>query len=132
MIGFAVGLTLFFSSCGGDDMEDLPSINIPLAFLSLMAAGDYTVRITITAADIPNQIVNEQNLAIVEGRNQTYDVTVNDVPVGNQREVKVEVFKIGNRLFVGSGTVNISRGGNLLAMRLEKMAELLSTFVLVI
>ena len=76
MIGFAVGLTLFFSSCGGDDMEDLPSINIPLAFLSLMAAGDYTVRITITAADIPNQIVNEQNLAIVEGRNQTYDVSI--------------------------------------------------------
>ena len=47
-----------------------------------MAAGDYTVRITITAADIPNQIVNEQNLAIVEGSNQTYEVTVNDVPVG--------------------------------------------------
>ena len=30
MVGFAVGLALFFSSCGGDDMEDLPSINIPL------------------------------------------------------------------------------------------------------
>ena len=127
MVGFAVGLALFFSSCGGDDMEDLPSINIPLAFLSPMAAGDYTVRITITAADIPNQIVNEQNLAIVEGSNQTYEVTVNDVPVGNQREVKVEVFKAGNRLFVGSDTVNISRGGNLLAMRLEKMTEFLSS-----
>ncbi len=126
MIGVAVGLTLFLSSCGGgDDVEDLPSMDIPLAFLSPMAAGDYTVRITITAADIPNQIVDEHNLAIVEGSNQTYEVTVNDVPVGNQREVNVEVFKTGNRLFVGSGTVNISSGENQLAIRLEKMAELL-------
>ena len=127
MIGFVVGLTLFFSSCGGDDMEDLPSIDIPLAFLSPMAAGDYTVKITITAADIPNQIIKEQNLAIVEGRNQTYEVTVNNVPVGNRREVKVEVFKTGNRLFVGSDTVNISGGVNQLAMMVEKVAELLSS-----
>lgn len=127
MIGFASGFALFFLSCGGDDMDDFPSIDIPLAFLSPMAAGDYTIRITITAADIPNQIVEEQNLAIVEGRSQTYEVTVNDVPVGNRREVKVEVFKTGNRLFVGSGTANISSGGNQLAMRLEKVAELLSS-----
>ncbi len=127
MTGLAVGLILFFSSCGGDEEEIPPLIDIPLAFLSPMAAGDYTVRVTITAADIPNQITNEQNLAIVEGRNQTYEVTVNDVPVGNQRAVKVEVFKAGNRLFVGSGTINILEGGNRLAMRLEKMAELLST-----
>ena len=127
MIGFVVGLTLFLSSCGGDDVEDLPSIDIPLAFLSPMAAGEYTVKITITAADISNQIVDEQNLAIVEGSNQTYEVTVNDVPVGNQREVKVEVFKTGNRLYVGSGTVNISSDENRLAMRLEKIAELLSS-----
>ena len=127
MIGLAVGLILFFSSCGGDEEEIPPLIDIPLAFLSPMAAGDYTVRVTITAADIPNQITNEQNLAIVEGRNQTYEVTVNDVPVGNQREVKVEVFKTGNRLYVGSGTINISEGGNRLAMRLQKMAELLSS-----
>ena len=124
IMGFAVGLTLFFSSCGGDDMEDLPSIDIPLAFLSPMAAGDYTVKITITAADIANPIINEQNLAIVEGRNETYEVTVNDVPIGNRREVKVEIFKTGNRLFVGSGTVNISSGGNQLALRLEKVAAL--------
>ena len=127
LIGFAVGLTLLFSSCGSDDEEELPSIDIPLAFLSPMAAGDYTVRITITATDIPNQIINEQNLAIVEGSNQTYEVTVSDVPVGNRREVNVEVFKTGNRLFVGSGTVNISSGGNQLSLRLEKVAELLST-----
>ena len=128
MIGFAVGLTLFLSSCGGDDdLDDLPSIDIPLVFLSSMAAGDYTVRITITAADIPNQIVDEHNLAIVEGSNQTYEVTINDVPIGNRREVKVEVFKTGVRSFVGSGTVNISNGVNQLAMRLEKVPELLSS-----
>ena len=127
MIGFVVGLTLFLSNCGGDDVEDLPSIDIPLAFLSPMAAGEYTVKITITAADISNQIVDEHNLAIVEGSNQTYEVTVNDVPVGNQREVKVEVFKTGNRLYVGSGTVYISSDENRLAMRLEKIAELLSS-----
>ncbi len=127
MIGFAVGLTLFFSSCGGDDMEDPPSIDIPLAFLSPMAAGDYTVKITITAADIPNQIIKEQDLTIVEGRNQTYEITVNNIPVGNRREVKAEVFKTGNRLFVGSGTVNISSGENQLAMRLEKVAEFLGS-----
>ena len=127
MIGFAVGLTLFFLSCGGDDVEDPPSIDIPLAFLSPMAAGDYVVKITIMAADIPNQIIKEHNLAIVEGRNQTYEVTVDNVPIGNGREVKVEVFQVGNRLFVGSGTVNISSGMNQLAMRLEKVAELLSS-----
>ena len=118
MIGVAVGFTLFFSSCGGDDTEDLSSMDIPLAFLSRMAAGDYTVRITITADDIPSQIVNEQNLAIVEGSNRTYEVTVNDVPVGNRREVNVEVSKAGNRLFVGSDTVNISSGENQLAIEL--------------
>ncbi len=118
MIGVAMGLTLVFSSCGSDDMEDLSSMDIPLAFLSPMAAGDYIVKITITAADIPNQIIEEQNLAIVEGLNRTYEVTVNDVPVGDQREVNVEVFKGGNRLFVGSDTVNISSGENQLAIEL--------------
>lgn len=127
LIGFAVGLTLFLLSCGGDDVDELPTVDIPLAFLSPMAAGDYTVRITITAADIANQIINEQNLAIVEGRNQTYEVTVNDVPVGDRRAVNVEVFKAGNRLYAGSGAVNISSGGNQLALRLEKVAELLSS-----
>ena len=126
MIGIAVGFTLFFSSCGNDDVDEPPIVDIPLAFLSPMAAGDYTVRITIAAADIPNQIVNEQNLAIVEGSNQTYDVTVTDVPVGNQREIKVEVFNTSNR-FVGSSTTNISSGANRLALPLEKVAELLST-----
>ena len=85
------GVYALFSSCGDDDVDDPPIVDIPLAFLSPMAAGDYTVRITITAADIPNQIVNEQSLAIVEGGNRTYDVTVSNVPVGDQREVKVEV-----------------------------------------
>ena len=127
MIGLALGLTLFFSSCGGDDEEDLPSINIPLAFLSPMAQGDYTVRITITAPDIPNQITSEQNLAIVEGANRTYDVTVDNIPVGSKRAVKVEVFKAAKRLFDGSGTVNISSGENQLALRLEKVAELLTS-----
>ena len=127
MMTFAVGLTLFFSSCDSDDIEDIPSIDIPLAFLSPMAAGDYIIKIAITAADISDQIIKEQNLEIVEGRNETYEVTVNNVPVGNRREVKVEVFKTGNRLFVGSGTVNISSGANLLAMRLEKVAEFLSS-----
>ena len=126
MIAIAAGFALFFSSCGGDDVDDPPIVDIPLAFLSPMVAGDYTVRVTITAADIPNQIVNEQNLAIVEGSNQTYEVTVDDVPVGNQREVKVEVFNASNR-FVGSSTIDISSGANRLALPLEKVAELLST-----
>ena len=95
MIGVVVGLILFFSSCGGDEEESPPLIDIPLAFLSPMAAGGYTVRVTITAADIPDQIIKEQSLAIVEGRNQIYEVTVNNVPIGNRREVKVEVFKTG-------------------------------------
>lgn len=127
MMTFGVGLTLFFLSCDSDDIEDIPSIDIPLAFLSPMAAGDYIIKITITAADIPNQIIKEENLEIVEGRNETYEVTVNNVPIGNRREVKVEIFKTGSRLFVGSGTVNISSGVNLLAMRLEKVAEFLSS-----
>ena len=123
----SLAFTLFFSSCG-DDEEEIPAlIDIPLAFLRPMAAGDYTVRVTITADDIPNQVVSEQNLAIVEGSNQTYEVTVSDVPVGNRREVNVEVFKIGNRLFVGASTINISSGENQLTLRLEKIAELLSS-----
>ena len=127
MIGLALGLTPFFSSCGGDDEEELPSINIPLAFLSPMAQGDYTVRITITAANIPNAILSEQDLAIVEGSNRTYSITVDDIPVGVRRTVKVKVFKAGKLLFVGSGLVNISSGENQLALRLEKVAELLSS-----
>lgn len=118
MIGFAVGFALFFWSCGGDDTEDLSSMDIPLTFLSRMAAGDYTVRVTITASDIPTPIVDEQNLAIVEGGNRTYEITVSDVPVGDQREVNVEVFKGRSRLFVGSDTVNISSGENQRAIEL--------------
>ena len=122
----AIGFTLFFSSCG-DDEEEPTSIDIPLAFLRPMAAGDYTVKITITAPDLSSAILSEQNLAIVEGANRTYDVTVDNIPVGNQRTVKVEVFKAGKLLFVGSGTVNISSGANQLALRLEKVPELLSS-----
>ena len=126
VVSLAIGFTLFFSSCGDDEEEGAPSIDIPLAFFSPMATGDYTVRITITAADIPNQIVNEQNLAIVEGGNRTYEVTVSNVPVGDQREVKVEVFNVSTR-FVGSSTIDISSGANRLALPLEKVAELLNT-----
>lgn len=126
MIGFAVGFTLFFASCGGDDTEDLSSVDIPLAFLSRMAAGDYTVKVTITADDIPNPIVNEQNLAIVEGGNRAYEITVSDVPVGTRREVKVEIFNASTR-FVGSSTIDISSGANRLALPVEKVAELLSS-----
>ena len=92
-----------------------------------MAPGDYTVKITITAPDIPNQITSEQNLAIVEGANRTYNVTVDNIPVGSRRAVKVEVFKAVKLLFVGAGTVNISSGANLVAMRLEKVAEFLGS-----
>lgn len=121
MIGVAMGFTLVFLSCGGDDMEDLSSMDIPLAFLSPMAAGDYSVKITITAADIPNQIVREQNVAIVEGLNRTYEVRVNNIPVGDQRKVEVEVFKGENRLFVGSDTVDISSGKNQLDIIVEPL-----------
>ena len=126
IVSLTIGLTLFFSSCG-DDEEGPPSIDIPLAFLSPMAAGDYIVKITITAADISNQIVSEQNLAIVEGANRTYDVRIDNIPVGNRRAVKVEIFKAGKRLFEGADTVNISSGENQLALRLQKVAELLTS-----
>ncbi len=122
-----LGFTLFFSSCGDDEEEIPPSIDIPLAFFSPMAQGDYTVRITITAPDILTQIVIEQNLAIVEGANQTYDVRVDNIPIGSKRAVKVEIFKENKRLFEGVGTVNISSGENQLPLRLEKVAELLSS-----
>ena len=127
VLGMALWLILFFFSCGNDDEDGPPSVNIPLAFFSPMAAGDYTVRITITAPDITNAILSEQQLAIVEGANRTYDVTVDNIPIGNKRGVKVEVFKDAKRLFEGSGTVNISSGENQLALRLEKVAELLSS-----
>ena len=123
----ALGLILFFSSCGGDEEEIPPSIDIPLAFFSPMAQGDYTVKITITAPDISNQIVSEQNLAIVEGANRIYDVRVDNIPIGVKRAVKVEVFKENKRLFEGAGTVNISSGENQLPLRLEKVAELLTS-----
>ena len=119
----AIGFTLFFSSCGDYEEEVPPSIDIPLAFFSPMAAGDYTVKITITAPDLSNAILSEQNLAIVEGANRTYDVTVDNIPIGNRRTVKVEVFKAAKLLFVGSGQVNISSGVNQLALRLEKVPE---------
>ena len=123
----AMGLTLFFSSCGNDEEEVPSSIDIPLAFLSPMAAGDYTVKVTITAPDLPNQITSEQNLAIVEGANRTYDVTVDNIPVGSKRAVKVQIFKAAKRLFEGAGVVNISSGKNQLALRMQKVAELLSS-----
>ena len=127
IVWLTLGLPLFFSVCGDDEEEVPPSIDIPLAFLRPMEAGDYTVRITITGPDISNQIVSEQNLAIVEGANQTYDVRVDNIPIGSKRAVKVKVFKDAKRLFEGSGMVNISSGENQLLLRLEKVAELLTS-----
>lgn len=125
VIWLALSLTLFFLSC--EDGEKTPtsldenistSLKIRLDLLSPMAQEDYTVRTTITAAD--NTITNEQNLATVKAHSQTHSVTIDDIPVGNKYEVKVEIFKAGERLFQGSDTVDIvSSGVNQLAFTVK-------------
>lgn len=130
MVWLALGLTLFFLSCG-EDHENVPtsldensptSLKIRLAFLNPMVQGDYTVRVTIAATDSSNAIVNEQNLALVAAHSQTHNLTIDDIPVGNKHEVKVEIFKGEERLFQGSDTVDIvSSGVNQLSFTVEKI-----------
>ena len=130
MAWLALGSTLFFLSCGNDHSETptslnenlLTSLKISLAFLSPMVQGDYTVKVTITAADSPDAIINEQSLTLVEARSQTHNVTINDIPVGNRRTVTVEIFKAEERLFQGVDTIDIILSGvNQLSFRVEKI-----------
>lgn len=130
MAWLALGLTLFLSSCG-DDHDEVPtslnenlrtSLKISLAFLSPMAQGDYTVRVTITAVNSSDAVINEQNLAFVEAHSQTHNVTINDIPAGNRRTVTVEIFKAGERLFQGVDTIDIIlNSANQLSFRIEKV-----------
>ena len=88
--------------------DPLASLKINLIFSSPMAQGDYTVRTTIVFADSSNAIANEQNLELVAVQSQTHSITIDEIPIGTKREIKIELFREGQRLFHGFDTVDIT------------------------
>ncbi len=109
-----IGFTLFLSSCGEEEEEATStSVKIPISFSNVTAEGKYVVKITVTAPDIDAPITANQNLAIQSGSDPTYEITVGDIPAGDNRIVEVEILKDGTVVFEGSGVVNLSSdGGN--------------------
>ena len=106
-----IGLTIFLSSCGEDEQAPPTSAKIPISFSNVMAQGEYFVKITIAGPGIDAPIIANENLSIQPGSNETYEITVGDIPVGDNRLVKLEILKNGTVLFEGSGTVNLSSAG---------------------
>ena len=87
--------------------DPLTSLKISLIFSIPMDQGGYTVRTTIGSANSSNVIVNEQILELAAIQNQTHNITISEIPVGANREIKIEIFREEQRLFQGSDTIDI-------------------------
>ena len=107
VIGIIFLLAIFLSGCGEDEEIASTSINVPINLSPTMAQGNYLVKVTVTAPDM-SPVTGEKNITIEPGSSKTYDMTVNNVPLGSNRNVKVEIEKDGKLLFEGSGVANLS------------------------
>ena len=88
-------LTLFLSGCGEDDDLISTSIDIPIRLApanstNFMAQGGWGVKITIEGSDM-SPITKNQNFAVVPRSGLTRDITIDNIPVGFNRTVTVEI-----------------------------------------
>jgi formylglycine-generating enzyme required for sulfatase activity len=126
-----IGFTLFLFSCGGDDEPTPTSAKILMSFSNVTAQGEYLVEITITGSGIAAPITADQNLAVQAGRDQPYEITVGNIPAGDNRLVTVEILKDGTAVFEGSGTGNLSSdGANRVPITVKDVPTLFARFEL--
>ena len=125
-----MGLTLFLSGCGDDASEtttpeaNTTSAKIPIIFSNVVEAGEYVVRIIITGPSL-EKITKDTNFVVAPGRNRFDEITVEDLPVGENRLVEVEILKDGTVLYGGSQRVTLlgDRANNLPAMTVNPVGH---------
>ena len=116
-----LSLVILLSGCGEDEQEPPVSIKLPISLSPALSQGDYSAKIAITGPGM-YPIIETRNLAIRSRSGQTYNIVVDNIPVGYNRNVKVEISKDGRIFFEGSETTHLSGSGNNVSIMLKRKA----------
>ncbi|MCH8293464.1 hypothetical protein IH992_20480 [Candidatus Poribacteria bacterium] len=107
-------LTVLLSGCGTGEDDALTSLVLPIDFapslMNTLAQDGFAVTVTITAPDMED-ITRVRNIASIPRDDEAREIVINNIPVGFNRTITIEISKDGEVLFDGSGTVNLSVGG---------------------
>jgi len=103
-------LTVLLSGCGAGEEDALTSLVLPIDFapslMNALAQDGFAVTVTITASDMED-ITRVRNIASIPRDNEAREIVIDNIPVGFNRTVTIEISKDGEVLFDGSGTVNL-------------------------
>jgi len=101
-------LTVLLSGCGAGEDDALTSLVLPIDFapslLNTLAQDGFAVTVTITASDMED-ITRVQNITSIPRDGEAREIVIDNIPVGFNRTVEVEISKGGEVLFEGKGTV---------------------------
>ena len=104
--------TLCLSGCGEEDeVESEVAAIVPINFSNLLEPGEYTIRITVTGANVET-ITTEQNLSIKPTSQPVEEVTLSQVYYGGRQVVIVEVLEGGTVLYQGEGEAGFTRNSS--------------------
>ncbi len=107
-----ISFILCFSGCGGDDeVENEAVAIIPINVSNLTESGEYTVRITITGANVPT-ITTEQNLSIDPTSQPVEEIELSEIHFGGTQVVTIEVSRGGTVLYQGEGEAGFTRNSS--------------------
>ena len=98
-------LIAFFSGCGELDGLTSTSVRVEIRFLTNISQGQYSILTEITAPDM-DTITKTQNLTVQEDLEKIY-ITVEDVPPGDNRNVKVEISKDGEVIYEAATNTDV-------------------------
>ena len=107
---FRISSTVLLSGCGAGEDDALTSLVLPIDFapslINTLAQDGFAVTVTITAPDMED-ITRVRNIASVPRNDESREIVIDNIPVGFNRTITVEISKDGEVLFDGSGTVNL-------------------------
>ena len=105
-----LGLTVLLLGCGAGEDDALTSLVLPIDFapslMNTLAQDGFAVTVTITASDMED-ITRTRNIASIPRDDEAREIVIDNIPVGFNRTITVEISKDGEVLFDGSGTVNL-------------------------
>ena len=105
-----LGLTVLLLGCGAGEDDALTSLVLPIDFapslINTLAQDGFAVTVTITASDMED-ITRTRNIASIPRDDEAREIVIDNIPVGFNRTITVEISKDGEVLFDGSGTVNL-------------------------
>ena len=103
-------LTVLLSGCGTGEDDALTSLVLPIDFapslMNTLAQDGFAVTVIITAPDMED-ITRVRNIASIPRDDEAREIVINNIPVGFNRTITIEISKDGEVLFEGSGTVNL-------------------------